>query len=269
MVDVREAHLDPERQQDDPAHHRQVQHAVGIARHLHARETLGLAELSLRDERDDVEVGPPQRGGDHNPEQRLDDDLGVELRRADADRHDRLPQSDDDEEPVPLGEVAGGDPPAAHVGEHYASDVDRDRHAPQQPPSCAGAHQARGEQDQRQAVDRLLHPDIGRAAREQDDVQRPDHEIRAGEKDGVPGECTGDGQGRDQQRRHRGEHGEPVDVLVRVDGVRQPGVRGPRPPQDDEHEETVAEPSPRRIVRHEARDLGDREDEHEVEEELK
>jgi hypothetical protein len=68
--------------------------------------------------------------------------------------------------------------------------------------------------------------------------------------------------------RHRREHREPRQVLVGVDLVREPGVGAPRPPQGGEHQHAAAEPLPRGVVRHQGRDLREREDEHEVEEEL-
>jgi hypothetical protein len=46
------------------------------------------------------------------------------------------------------------------------------------------------------------------------------------------------------------------------------GVSAPRPPQSGEHEHAAVEPLPRRVIRHQGRDLREREDEHEVEEKL-
>ena len=45
---------------------------------MRALEALGAAEAALGDERDDVEVGPPQRRGDGEAQQRAGDDAGVE-----------------------------------------------------------------------------------------------------------------------------------------------------------------------------------------------
>jgi hypothetical protein len=55
---------------------------------------------------------------------------------------------------------------------------------------------------------------------------------------------------------------------VGIDGVGQPGVGRPRPPERGEDQETVPEPTSRRIIRQNGRDRREREDEDEVEEEL-
>jgi hypothetical protein len=68
--------------------------------------------------------------------------------------------------------------------------------------------------------------------------------------------------------RHRREHREPRQVLVGVDLVREPGVGAPTPTTGRRAQASRAEPLPRGVVRHQGRDLREREDEHEVEEEL-
>ena len=57
--------------------------------------------------RDDVEVGPPERGDGGDPEHRRDHLAGFELEAgARTDRDDRLAEGDDHDQAVPLGEVA-------------------------------------------------------------------------------------------------------------------------------------------------------------------
>ena len=51
-------------------------------------------------------------------------------------------------------------------------------------------------------------------------------------------------QRHDQQRRHRREHHEPDRALLGVDDAREPGVAGPRPPQQREHEHALAPAAP-------------------------
>ena len=54
------------------------------------------------------------------------------LGHADADRHDRLAERDDDDQAVPLGEVARGrQPPAGRAAERGADVVDHQRQHPQ------------------------------------------------------------------------------------------------------------------------------------------
>ena len=84
----------------------------------------------------------------------------------------------------------------------------------------------------------------------------------------VPAEHLGDGQRRDEHRRHRSEHRTPYCSLIWIGGVRQPGVGRPRPPERPEDQETVTEAAPGRILRQHRRHLREPEDEDEVEEEL-
>ena len=72
----------------------------------------------------------------------------------------------------------------------------------------------------------------------------------------------------DQHRRHRGEEDEPDRARLGVDHAGQPGVADPGPPEHAEHQQSLRQPRPGRVVRHQRGALGDREDEDEVEEEL-
>lgn len=93
-------------------------------------------------------------------------------------------------------------------------------------------------------------------------------EERDTEYDAVPAERLGHGEGGDEHRRHCTQHRPPDATCVRVGDVRQPGIRGPRPPERPENQQCVGEPVPRRVARENRRDLRERENEHEVEEEL-
>ena len=72
----------------------------------------------------------------------------------------------------------------------------------------------------------------------------------------------------DQHRGHRGEEDEADRPGLGVDHAGQPGVAGPGPPEHAEHQQALRQPRPGRVVGHQRRALGDREDEDEVEEEL-
>ena len=77
-------------------------------------DTAGFRKLPFRDERDDVEVRPPERCGHRDAQDRGSDHSRVQLAsRADADRDDRLAEGDDDDEPVTLREMRGRYTPAA------------------------------------------------------------------------------------------------------------------------------------------------------------
>ncbi len=95
-----------------------------------------------------------------------------------------------------------------------------------------------------------------------------DERVGAGEEERVVAEDVRHGERRDQHRTHRGEHRDPNRSLLRVDRVRQPGVGGPRPPEDAEDEDPSHQPRPGGVLDDEPGHLCDREDEDEVEEEL-
>ena len=88
------------------------------------------------------------------------------------------------------------------------------------------------------------------------------------EKDAVIAERVRDGERGDEHRPHRNQHRPPHRAHTGIDGVRQPGVGRPRPPEHAENQQTMSKPTPRRIVRQPRRDLRQREHEHEIEEEL-
>jgi hypothetical protein len=103
-------------------------------------------------------------------------------------------------------------------------------------------------------------------------VQREPHEVhdqeRDPEDDTVTAEGVGDGQRGDEHRRHGNQHRSPDHTPAGINGVGQPGVGSPRPPERGEDQETVSEPTPGRVIRQDGRDLREPEDEDEVEEEL-
>ena len=125
--------LHPDRDQRDAGDHREVQVGVGVAGDLVAlAPSARFRQAPRRDDRGDVEVDPPQRRRDHDPEQRRDDDAGVDRRlRADADRDDRLAQRDDHDRAVALGEVPGHELPAVGAEQERAARVEQQREAPQ------------------------------------------------------------------------------------------------------------------------------------------
>jgi hypothetical protein len=99
-------------------------------------------------------------------------------------------------------------------------------------------------------------------------VQGADEQACNAEYDCVLSESPGHRQGDAQHRPHGSEHREPHTALVDVGCARQPGVGGPCPPDRGEDEHCAEDSAPGRIASEEARDLGDREDEDEVEEQL-
>ena len=102
----------------------------------------------------------------------------------------------------------------------------------------------------------------------QHQMRDPNHRVGARKEERVVAEDVRHRQRCDQHRPHRPEHRDPDDALLGVDRVRQPGVRGPGPPEHAEHEQALSQTCPGRVGDHEPRHLRDREDEDQVEEEL-
>src|SRR5580704_14106432 len=89
-------------------------------------------EATLGGDRDDVEVEPPERGGDGDTEQRGGDDAGVEVDLgADAECDDGLAESDDDDRAVALGEVPGDELPAVGAEQIGPTGVEHDGKHPE------------------------------------------------------------------------------------------------------------------------------------------
>ena len=138
LVAVRDGLLEGERAQHDARDHREVEVRVGVAGQavpLPARRRL--LQPPLGDDGDDVEVDPPQRSGEADPERtderhrRVQLDLG-----ADAERDHRLAQGQDDDQVVAFGEVPGHEPPAVHAVLRRQSPVERDGERSRAPPSA-------------------------------------------------------------------------------------------------------------------------------------
>ena len=127
--------------------------AVGVQREPVQLQACRLHEPSPRDDRSHVEVEPPERGDDDDPEGRRHDYSRIQLEAGpDADGDDRLAERDQDDQPVPLGEVLGRDSPAAaHADHSWAEVVDRQRDNPHDDAQIAleeaGHHQQRRAED--------------------------------------------------------------------------------------------------------------------------
>ena len=81
-------------------------------------------------------------------------------------------------------------------------------------------------------------------------------------------ECFRDRQGADEHRCDGDQHHAEDEPVLGVDGVREPGVARPRPPERAQDQDAAADPGPRRILMEERRHLGEPEDEDQVEEQL-
>jgi hypothetical protein len=170
--------------------------------------------------------------------------------------------------------VPGRDLEAAHPEHEGAREVDRQREDPDHRLSGA-AHERGGDQHQRggqcracEAHDRLARVDVVVRLGEDEDVEPARRGVGDREQQCVVSEGLGRRERRHEERAHHGEHEQPLEALVRGDVVGEPGVGAPGPPQRGQHQQALPEPLPGRVVRHEQGDLGQREDEDQVEEEL-
>ena len=102
----------------------------------------------------------------------------------------------------------------------------------------------------------------------QHDLPVADDGVGAGEEEPVVAEGAGHAECDDEQPCHRREERDPHLALLGVDDAREPGVAGPRPPHQPEDQQALGDALPGRVVGHQRRALGEREDEDEVEEEL-
>ena len=238
----------------------------------------GRREAVLGHHRDDVEVRPPQRAGDADGQERREHDAAVELDalRAHADRHDRLPEGDDHDQAEALGEVLRVHVPALGADGEHDPVVEDQREHPQRVARRAvegrageddepGARDERGDERQHGAAQRRV---AAGGEGEQRGVQDADREVAEAPQHAVLGERPRRGQRDDEHGGHRREHHEPRQHELGVDRARQPGVARPGPPDDREDDEAAPELRERRVRGHERRDLREREDEDQVEEQL-
>ena len=277
LADVAQGLLHPQGHQHDARHHHEVQVGVGVAGHLVLdAPDLRLLQTPGGDQGDDVEVDPPLRGGQADPERRRRGDPGVDPDLgADPDGDDRLPERDQDDQPVALGEVPGLELPALRAEEVGPCDVEHERQRPDRRPpppleEGAGDQQAHPERGaHRQSIDRPAKARVI-AARESEHPDLPEADGAVGDRElerEVP-ECRRHADRDDQQGDHRAEDHHPHLHVLRVDDAGQPRVADPRPPQQRQDQQPLADALPGGVVGHQLRALRDREHEDEVEEQL-
>ncbi len=176
---------------------------------------------------------------------------------------------------MPLGEVACLKPPAAAASDERTREVAGERDDPERRLRRSVQRRGDEQEDDRDERARGEARDRGEevaVASPGDGVEREVRDthdrVRAREDERVVAEHVRDGERRHEHRDHGAEHHDPDLALLGIDGVRQPGVGGPRPPEDAEHDEALREPGPGRVAADQRGDLREREDEDEVEEEL-
>ena len=156
----------------------------------------------------------------------------------------------------------------SEIVESEGHDPDRDALVPVHEP---GDHEQERADDRGRGEAHECTPSIGVVTADdgrKDEVQQANEQVRAAEEHGVVAEGARHGEGGAEHRAHRTENRQPYATFVDVRRTRQPGVGNPRPPERGEHEQPAQHPTPRRVMREQARDLRDREHEDQVEEEL-
>jgi hypothetical protein len=264
--------------EDDPEHARVVEEGEDVAGEWRAAHRVREPKRPFESEGGEVEVGPPEHRrageGDHDREGERGGTL--ELERADADRDDRLPERDDDEEPVPLGEVRRRDAEAGAADGESPGGIQREGDGPDRGPEGLVLDESAGERDERrdeepgrEPLDRALVGGVGaKPVGVERDVQEAHDDVGDGEPCSLRVERVRHGQRHEEAAGHRGEDERPDGAAPDVDRVREPRVAGPRPPEEPEDERRACEPARARVREDERGHLRDREDEDEVEEEL-
>ena len=222
-----------------------------------------------------AEVQPPQAAGDDECEAGRDEQGGVECkpRGADADRDDRLAEHDDQQQSVALHEVASLELKARWVGGERGHDRESEGGRPRDVHGRLG-EEARGEDDRcAHEVEQSQPAEAGHAAaqpraHEEPGVDEDDRHEPDAEHDASAGEGRRDRQRHDQETDHRRQQEQLADRSVRRNRIRQPHVAAEHPPQDAEQQEDPQHADRRRVVGQDGGQLGDGEDEDEVEEQL-
>ena len=174
-----------------------------------------------------------------------------------------------------LGEVLGHEPPTGRAEEERPADVED--HGGDPDDGLTGpADQSAGEQQRNADEGRAREPGdrapqagvVAARDQEEPDVRGAHGAVGDRELDRAIAERVGHRERRHEHRRHRREHRQPDRPVLGIDDARQPGVTGPGPPEDQQHQQSLAETGPAVLVDHQRRALSQREHEDEVEEQL-
>jgi hypothetical protein len=216
------------------------------------------------------EQGPPHARGDDEPEQCRDEQVGVDVQatRAHGDRHDRLAEGDQDHQAVAFDDVRWVQGQAAlAVPDRHGPDDDRGEPPHEVAPGFDG-HELGGEdrRDRGEVGDEDRAEGAGglevHEAVDEDDDEHPDREPDAALFEGL-----GDAEADDEPAGHGAQDEDAAGGPLGRDDVGEPRVSGEHPPDESEHEHGLDE-AQERVVGDEPGELGDDEDEDEVEEQL-
>ncbi len=136
---------------DDAAQHGEMQKAVDISRHARAIGVTARFQRAVERWLGAREVAPPEGAGDADDENPDADEIVRPERSRHSARGDdeRLPEGDDDEQPVALAKVLGVEVPALQLTTNRGSDdVENDREPPESILRRAAENAARQHRDE-------------------------------------------------------------------------------------------------------------------------
>jgi hypothetical protein len=222
-----------------------------------------------------AEVDPPQRRAEREREQRDEDepDIQVEVCGAGAEDDDGLAERDDDHETVTLHEVRRSDDETLDAREARGHPQQDGRERPQRPldvaAQCAAhEHEHRSRQvEGDDSQDRRNLP-RRRAAHVHARVQQHYREVTEAESESVAFVGLRDRERDDEESAHTADQEEPVPQVVGGDRIGQPRIAVVHPPDDRHHHDHLRDCRDVPALDENARQLRDREDEDEIEEEL-
>ena len=269
--------VEPARHQDHAGHQHQVGDREGEQADPH--HPVGIVALDPHDRVGGpvlvAEVHPPQERDQHHREQHGEQRLGLgdPSLGADAHRDHGLAERDDQQQPVTFGEVLGPQREARLAARGHRDDEAEHGREPGHPPQVLGQRHGdeqaggRGEVHRRDADDGAGRAAHGRA-QERRCVDQHDHQVDDREEQCVRAERLRHRDRQQEERRHRHQHRQPGRDRRRADVVGQPAVAVVHPPDHAQQAGGLEVVAGAARVGDGGGDLGDGEDEHEVEEQL-
>ena len=173
-----------------------------------------------------------------------------------------------------LDEMRGPDSEAAGAGEHRGEPVQHEPGAKEQPASWATRHASRHQQSRRDEVegaqtDHCLEDTLLRGAKEHAGVNERHHQIAQAKGQPTGGKGGRDGDGDHQEAAHPDQQQQPDAELAWRYGVGQPRITPVHPPDIAEDQRHLEQTCRRRVLGEQAGQLGDGEDEDQIEEQFK
>lgn len=262
----------------DARGHEEVQEAVDVPGEKVGLAVIGLGEHQLGRGRAEVEVRPPERREQHEPEDA--DDPGPRRPGMVGGGHQRdhgFAEHDDDEQPDALDDVPGVQPagePAAARREQQRH-LGRDEHGPHRVlPRCGHRRGGGPQQTGRQAVAQgsPARDALGFGVPGGRPPQSEQHQPGPGVPEGVDGAAVrvglGYGARHDGDAEHGRQHEQPAAGAVVDEQVRRDQQVDPQPPGREVESEEDGEVAQVGVTVEPVRELGGEGDEDQVEEEF-